>query len=130
MPSTPFSISNLPKRSLTTRFSFSPSPTSFALSSPAGLFHSINSGASGTLDDALYYSFLAVEKGNEGEYASADGGYSIDNIRGKGAVTIGGLTWSARSQNGAAIPAGALVKVLRIEGVKVFVEPVRENTRV
>ena len=55
---------------------------------------------------------------------------AIDNIRGKGAVTIGGLTWSARSQNGAAIPAGALVKVLRIEGVKVFVEPVRENTRV
>lgn len=43
----------------------------------------VNSGASGTLDDALYYSFLAVEKGNEGEYASADGGYSIDNIRGK-----------------------------------------------
>ena len=55
---------------------------------------------------------------------------AIDNIRGKGAVTIGGLIWSARSQNGAAIPAGALVKVLRIEGVKVFVEPVRENTRV
>ncbi len=43
----------------------------------------VNSGASGTLDDAHYYSFLAVEKGNEGEYASADGGYSIDNIRGK-----------------------------------------------
>lgn len=43
----------------------------------------VNSGPSGTLDDALYYSFLAVEKGNEGEYASADGGYSIDNIRGK-----------------------------------------------
>lgn len=55
---------------------------------------------------------------------------AIDNIRGKGAVTIGGLTWSARSQNGEAIPTGALVKVLRIEGVKVFVEPVRENTRV
>ena len=55
---------------------------------------------------------------------------AIDNIRGKGAVTIGGLTWSARSQNGAAIPAGTLVKVLRIEGVKVFVEPIRENTRV
>ena len=54
----------------------------------------------------------------------------IDNIQGRGAVTIGGITWSARSQNGEAIPTGALVKVLRIEGVKVFVEPVRENTRV
>ena len=42
----------------------------------------VNSGASGTLDDALYYSFLAVKKGNEGEYASGDT-YSIDNIRGK-----------------------------------------------
>ena len=54
----------------------------------------------------------------------------IDNIQGRGAVTIGGITWSARSQNGAAIPAGALVKVLRIEGVKVFVEPVRDRAEV
>lgn len=42
----------------------------------------VNSGASGTLDDALYYSFLAVNKGDEGEYADGDG-YSIDNIAGK-----------------------------------------------
>lgn len=55
---------------------------------------------------------------------------SIDNIRGKGAVTIGGLTWSARSQSGDPIPTGTLVKVLRIEGVKVFVEPVREQAPV
>lgn len=55
---------------------------------------------------------------------------AIDNIRGKGAVTIGGITWSARSQNGEAIPTGALVKVLRIEGVKVFVEPVRDRAEV
>ena len=55
---------------------------------------------------------------------------AIDNIRGRGAVVIGGLTWSARSQSGQAIPAGALVKVLRIEGVKVFVEPVREQAPV
>lgn len=54
----------------------------------------------------------------------------IDNIQGRGAVTIGGITWSARSQNGEAIPTGALVKVLRIEGVKVFVEPVRDRAEV
>lgn len=42
----------------------------------------VNSGASGTLDDALYYSFLAVEKGNEDQYADGDS-YSIDNIEGK-----------------------------------------------
>ena len=48
----------------------------------------------------------------------------IDNIRGKGAVTIRGITWSARSQDDSAIPAGTMVRVLRIEGVKVFVEPI------
>lgn len=47
----------------------------------------------------------------------------IDNIHGKGAVVIRGMTWSARSQDGGAIPQGTMVRVLRIEGVKVFVEP-------
>ena len=48
----------------------------------------------------------------------------IDNIRGKGAVVIRGVAWTARSEDGLPVPAGALVKVLRIEGVKVFVERV------
>ena len=47
----------------------------------------------------------------------------VDNIRGKGAVVIRGITWSARSEDGGPIAAGAMVRVLRIEGVKVFVEP-------
>ena len=42
----------------------------------------VNSGASGTLDDALYYSFLAVKDEDAQEYASGDS-YSIDNIQGK-----------------------------------------------
>ena len=46
----------------------------------------------------------------------------IDNIRGKGAVVIRGVAWTARSEDGSPVPAGTLVKVLRIEGVKVFVE--------
>lgn len=46
----------------------------------------------------------------------------IDNLQGKGTVTIGGITWSARSEHDAPIPAGTLVRVLRIEGVKVYVE--------
>ena len=46
----------------------------------------------------------------------------IDNIRGKGAVVIRGIVWTARSEDGLPIPAGSLVRVLRIEGVKVFVE--------
>lgn len=48
----------------------------------------------------------------------------IDNIHGKGAVTIRGVAWTARSEDGSLIPAGTMVRVLRIEGVKVFVRPV------
>ena len=46
---------------------------------------------------------------------------AIDNIEGKGQVNISGQIWSARSQEGVSIPVGTEVKVLRIEGVKVFV---------
>lgn len=42
----------------------------------------VNTGASGTLDDAIYYSWLAVKKGNESQYQK-DGKYTIDNIQGK-----------------------------------------------
>jgi len=45
----------------------------------------------------------------------------IDNLRGEGQVNIAGQTWTARSQDDAIIPEGTLVRVLRIEGVKVFV---------
>ncbi len=48
----------------------------------------------------------------------------VDNIHGKGAVVIRGMTWSARSQDGGPITTGTMVRVLRIEGVKVFVEPI------
>lgn len=46
----------------------------------------------------------------------------IDNIAGKGQVNICGQVWTARSEHQVVIPTGAEVKVLRIEGVKVFVE--------
>lgn len=42
----------------------------------------VNSGASGTLSDAMYYSWLAVNLGNEGPYKSGDK-FAIDNIEGK-----------------------------------------------
>lgn len=42
----------------------------------------VPSGESGTLDDAVYYSWLAVKKGNEGQYKNGDR-FSIDNIAGK-----------------------------------------------
>lgn len=51
----------------------------------------------------------------------------IDNIQGTGAVTIGGITWTARSEHDTPIPAGTMVRVLRIEGVKVMVEEIKEE---
>ena len=52
----------------------------------------------------------------------------IDNFQGKGAVIIGGMTWTARSEEDITIPAGSTVRVLRIEGVKVIVEFIKEET--
>ena len=42
----------------------------------------VNSGASGTLDDAIYYSWLSVNKGTQDQFTSGDS-YSIENIQGK-----------------------------------------------
>ena len=53
----------------------------------------------------------------------------IDNIQGTGAVTIGGVTWTARSEHDTPIPAGAMVRVLRIEAVKVMVEKSKEEVK-
>lgn len=41
-----------------------------------------NSGPSGTLDDALYYSFIAVKEENSKEYQDGSG-YTLDPIKGK-----------------------------------------------
>lgn len=48
----------------------------------------------------------------------------IDDIKATGEVKVGGLRWSARSEDGRNIPIGATVEVLRIEGVKLYVRPV------
>lgn len=47
----------------------------------------------------------------------------IDNIQGKGRVSISGADWTARAEDDRPIPAGSKVQVLRIEGVKVIVAP-------
>ena len=51
----------------------------------------------------------------------------IDNIRGTGSVTVGGVPWTARSEHDTPIPAGTMVRVLRIEGVKLMVEELKEE---
>ena len=54
----------------------------------------------------------------------------IDNIAALGHVQVNGVEWSARSSDNTPIPAGTLVRVDRIEGVKVFVTPVGEAVSV
>ena len=48
---------------------------------------------------------------------------AVDNLAATGEVKLGALTWTARSSDGTKLAAGTLVKVDRIEGVKVFVSP-------
>ena len=51
----------------------------------------------------------------------------IDNLRGIGAVKIAGVEWSARSVSGEIMEEDTLVRVKAIEGVKVCVEPIKEE---
>ena len=48
----------------------------------------------------------------------------IDNIAETGQVKLFGQVWTARSESGEVIPAQSRVRILRIEGVKVFVRMV------
>ena len=53
----------------------------------------------------------------------------IDNLTGQGQVKIGDVEWSARSTDGSPIEAGTQVKVDRVEGVKVYVTPVKVEAK-
>ena len=50
---------------------------------------------------------------------------AIDNVSATGQVKLGAMEWTARSTDNTPIEAGTLVQVDRIEGVKVFVTPVK-----
>ena len=65
----------------------------------------------------------AVEQGCKNIVVGLGG--SCTNDAGTGAVYVDGKTWSARSSDGSSIPMGAKVVVDRMEGVKLFVTPVR-----
>ena len=52
---------------------------------------------------------------------------AIDNVSAVGQVKLGAMYWTARSVSGDPIAEGTLVKVERIEGVKVIVSPVKET---
>ena len=51
----------------------------------------------------------------------------ICDLRGSGAVRVAGVEWTARTGTDGVIPAGSIVKVLRIEGVKLIVAPAEER---
>ena len=53
---------------------------------------------------------------------------TISNENSTGAVYVDGKTWSARSSDGTVIPAGELVYVEKMEGVKLFVTTKMEVT--
>lgn len=55
---------------------------------------------------------------------------AIDNLSASGQVKLGGMYWTARSEDGHSIPVGTLVQVARIEGVKVFVTAVKVTEEV
>ena len=63
--------------------------------------------------------------GSQGKVITA-----IDNGQAVGRVKLDSMEWSARSTSGDPIPEGALVKVDRIQGVKVFVSPVKTEETV
>ena len=56
---------------------------------------------------------------------------AIDNVRGTGAVSVGGKIWTARmvTPDGHA-EKGTVLRAVRIEGVKLIVEEIRENKEV
>lgn len=55
---------------------------------------------------------------------------AIDNVAAVGQVKLGAMVWTARSSSGDPIPAGTLIRVDRIEGVKVFVSPAEVTAQV
>lgn len=48
---------------------------------------------------------------------------TVDNLRGTGALKLDGREWSVRSMDGCVLPEGTLVKVVKLEGVRLYVQP-------
>lgn len=54
----------------------------------------------------------------------------INNLKETGAVRLDGVTWTARSETGEVIPAGTLIRVQKIAGVKLYVVPAEDPAEV
>ncbi len=52
----------------------------------------------------------------------------IDNLEAQGSVKVNGLVWTARSEDGNKIEKNKKVKIQKIEGVKLIVSEVKEES--
>ena len=69
----------------------------------------VESGASGTLDDAMYYSYLAVNEEDAAEYMNGDK-YSIENIAGKKMSFV-----SNNSTSGFKVPTNSIISKMKTD---------------
>lgn len=49
---------------------------------------------------------------------------TVDNLKGTGTLKLGGKVWTVRSVSDTVLEQGTLVRVVKLEGVKLLVEPV------
>ena len=49
---------------------------------------------------------------------------TVDNLRATGTLKLDGKEWTARSAAGETLEVGTVVKIVKLEGVKLYVEPV------
>ena len=55
---------------------------------------------------------------------------TVDNLHETGAIRIGGVEWTARTKDGAILEKGSRIRVLSIEGAKVYVEPAEKTAEI
>ena len=89
----------------------------FVLGAVAGLLAAVL-GTSAAVGTELIWPFFAVG----GAAVLLPITETIDNTVPTGAVYADGKTWTARSASGRVIPKDTMVKVQRMEGVRLFVE--------
>ena len=51
---------------------------------------------------------------------------TVDNLAATGSLELSGVVWTARSADGSVIPAGTVVNIQGVEGVKVLVLPAKQ----
>lgn len=90
------------------------------------LFFLVSAALLGSLRGMVRKHFTPKLKRTNVDAIIGSSGYvtaEIDNIKATGTVRLGAMEWTARATAGAPIAVGTLVKVDKIEGVKVFVTP-------